>query len=171
MNPVMESLLTRRSIRKYEDRQVTDADLDAVLNAGLYAASAMNQQNTVMVAVRDKELRDELSRCNAAVMNGTSDPFYGAPCAVVVFAKDDENGIKDGSLVMGNLMEASHAIGLGSCWINRPRQMFVTPEGKELMKKWGVPEDYAGIGICVLGYPAENPEAKPRKEGRIIKIG
>ena len=166
-----EELLTRRSVRKYTDRQVEDALLDKVLTAGLYAPTGMNNQAPVMVAVRDKETRDKLSRMNAAVMGASGDPFYGAPCVIVVLTDPEKmTWVEDGSLVLGNLMNAAHSLGLGSCWIHRARECFDTPEGKELLRAWGVPENYRGVGNCILGYAAEEPAPKPRKEGRIIKI-
>ncbi|MBR3949923.1 MAG: nitroreductase [Oscillospiraceae bacterium] len=166
-----EKLLTRRSVRKYDDRQITDAELDKVLEAGLYAPTAKNNQKPIMVAVRDKETRDQLSRANAAIMGVDTDPFYGAPCVIVVLADPQfPTWIDDGSLVMGNLLNAAHAIGLGSCWINRAREYYDTAEGKELLKKWGVPETYRGVGNCILGYAQEEPAPKDRLEGRIIKV-
>jgi len=169
---MLENLKNRRSIRKYQPRQVSEELLDAVLEAGLYAASGMNTQNTVMVAVRDKETRDQLSRMNAEVMGTQSDPFYGAPCVIVVLVDPERyTWIEDGSLVMGNLMQAAYEAGLGSCWIHRAKQMFDSAEGKALLRKWGLPENLKGVGNCILGYPDEEPAAKPRKEGRIVKIG
>ena len=165
-----ENLKNRRSIRRYKTEQVSEELLDAVLEAGLYAASGMNTQNTVMVAVRDKETRDLLSKLNAEIWGTENDPFYGAPCVIVVLAAPDPTYLEDGSLVMGNLMNAAHALGLGSCWIHRAKQTFELPIGKELLKKWGLPENLIGIGNCILGYEAEAPAEKPRKEGRIIKI-
>lgn len=166
-----EDLLTRRSVRKYTDRQVEDEKLDKVLTAGLYAPTGMNNQAPILVAVRDKETRDRLSRMNAAVMGASGDPFYGAPCVIVVLSDPERmTWVEDGSLVLGNLMNAAHSLGLGSCWIHRAKECFDTPEGKALLKKWGVPENYRGVGNCILGYAAEEPEAKPRKSGRIIKI-
>lgn len=166
-----EDLLTRRSVRKYTDRQVEDEKLDKVLTAGLYAPTGMNNQAPVMVAVRDKETRDKLSRMNAAVMGASGDPFYGAPCVIVVLSDPERmTWVEDGSLVLGNLMNAAHSLGLGSCWIHRAKECFDTPEGKALLRAWGVPENYRGVGNCILGYAAEEPEAKPRKSGRIIKI-
>lgn len=166
-----EDLLTRRSVRKYSDRPVEDEKLDKVLTAGLYAPTGMNNQAPVMVAVRDKETRDKLSRMNAAVMGASGDPFYGAPCVIVVLSDPERmTWVEDGSLVLGNLMNAAHSLGLGSCWIHRAKECFDTPEGKALLRAWGVPENYRGVGNCVLGYAAEEPEAKPRKSGRIIKI-
>lgn len=166
-----ELLKSRRSIRRYQPRQVSEELLDAVLEAGLYAASGMNTQNTVMVAVRDKETRDQLSRMNAAVMGTQSDPFYGAPCVVVVLVDPERyTCVEDGALVMGNLMQAACEAGLGSCWIHRAQQMFDSEEGKALLRKWGLPETLRGVGNCILGYADEEPAPKPRKDGRIVKV-
>lgn len=166
-----EDLLTRRSVRKYSDRPVEDEKLDKVLTAGLYAPTGMNNQAPILVAVRDKETRDRLSRMNAAVMGTSGDPFYGAPCVIVVLSDPERmTWVEDGSLVLGNLMNAAHSLGLGSCWIHRAKECLDTPEGKALLRAWGVPESYRGVGNCILGYAAEEPEAKPRKSGRIIKI-
>ena len=167
----MKNLLERRSIRKYKDTQVPDELLDQVLTAGLYAPTGMNRQNVIMVAVRDKETRDQLMRMNAAVMGSQNDPFYGAPCVIVVLG-DAENYpvVENGSLVLGNLMNAAHVVGLGSCWIHRAKQMFETDEGKELLRKWGLKESLVGVGNCILGYPDEEPVARPRLDGRIVKI-
>ena len=167
----MYNLLNRRSVRRYTDEQVPDELLDQVLEAGLYAPTGMNTQNIYMVAVRDKETRDRMMRMNAAVMGRDGDPFYGAPCVIVVLG--DASGypvVENGSLVLGNLMNAAHALGLGSCWIHRARQTFETEEGKALLKQWGLPEHLVGIGNCILGFAAETPEARPRKEGRTVKI-
>ena len=173
MNEILNGLLSRRSVRSYTDEQVPDNLLDQVLTAGLYAASGMNTQGCVAVAVRDKETRDLLSKLNAAVMGSDSDPFYGAPCVIVVLGDPTVYGgwIYDGSLVMGNMMNAAYAVGLGSCWIHRAQQVFDSPEGKELLKKWGLPEHLRGVGNCILGFAKEVPPARPRKEGRIVKIG
>ena len=166
-----EILKNRRSIRKYTAEQVSDAHLDAILEAGLYAASGMNTQNTIMVAVREKETRDQLARMNAEVMGTSSDPFYGAPCVVVVLVEPERyTAVEDGSLVLGNLMNAAYEAGVGSCWIHRARQMFESEEGKALLRKWGLREDLIGVGNCILGYPDENPAPKPRREGRIVKV-
>ena len=167
----MKNLLERRSVRKYEAKQVPDDLLDKILEAGLYAPTGMNTQNIYMVAVRDKETRDQMMCMNAAVMGRDGDPFYGAPCVIVVLG--DASGypvVENGSLVLGNLMNAAHAVGLGSCWIHRAKQTFETEEGKTLLKKWGLPEHLVGIGNCILGYPEETPAARPRKEGRILKV-
>ena len=167
----MENLITRRSCRNYTEEQVPDEFLDKVLEAGIFAPSGMNRQNTYLVAVRDKETRDLLAKLNGEVMGREGDPFYGAPCVVVVLAAPDMTYLEDGSLVMGNLLNAAHALGLGSCWIHRAKQTFETETGKELLAKWGLPENLIGIGNCILGYEAETPAEKPRKEGRILKIG
>jgi nitroreductase len=125
-----------------------------------------------MVAVTDKQTRDQLSRMNAAVMGAENDPFYGAPCVVVVLADPERyTWVEDASLVMGNLMNAAHAVGLGSCWIHRARNMFDSEEGKALLRAWGLPENLRGVGNCILGYPVEVPAPRERLDGRIVKIG
>ena len=152
MNKALENIMERRSIRQYKDAQITGEELEQVIQAGLCAPSAMNRQSAVIVAVQDKEDIAYMSRLNAEVMGADSDPFYGAPTVLVVLAEADSRcAVQDGSLVMGNLMNAAHAIGLGSCWINRAYEVFEKEEGKALLKKWGVEGKYIGVGNCILG--------------------
>ena len=174
MNDAVRNLMERRSIRAYTDRQVSDELLDIVLSAGIHAPSGMNTQGVRLVAVRDRQTRDLLSKLNAAVMGTDRDPFYGAPCVVVVLADPEIYGgwVEDGALALGNMMNAAHALGLGSCWIHRARQVFDSPEGKELLQKWGLPGHLRGVGNCILGFPAcDHPDPAPRKDGRILFIG
>lgn len=169
MKTTLEDLKTRRAVRSYTDEPVTREELDAVLEAGLYAPTAMGSQRACVVAVTNKAERDAISRLNAAVMGNDGDPFYGAPVVLVVFADGSwPMTVKDGSLIMGNLLNAAHAIGLGSCWIDRAEPVFASEEGRALMKKWGVPEGYVGVGNCILGHTDAQPEPKPRREGFII---
>ena len=172
MNEAMKNLLERRSVRGYKKDLVPADVLDEILEAGKYAPSGMGQQKTLMVVTQDPELVAKLSRMNADVVGAKSDPFYGAPTVVIVFA-DSEQGtcVENGSLVMGNLMNAAHAVGVDSCWIHRAREVFDSEEGKALKAEWGVPESYIGIGHCVLGYRSgEYPEAKARKDGFVIRV-
>ena len=173
MNEAIRNLMNRRSIRSYEARQIPDELLDIVLSAGIHAPSGMNTQGVRLVAVRDPGTVALMSKLNGAVMGIDSDPFYGAPCVVVVLADPEIYGgwVEDGALTLGNMMNAAHALGLGSCWIHRARQVFDSPEGKALLKKWGLPETLRGVGNCILGYAKDVPAARPRKEGRIVKIG
>ena len=167
-----EILKNRRSIRKYKDQQVSDAHLDAVLEAGLYTPSGMNTQNTVIIAITDKETRDRLSRDNAAVMGSDRDPFYGAPVVLVVLAeKGRRTYVHDGALVMGNLMLAAHALGVGSCWIHRAAETFAMPHWQEFLASLGLTGDYEGIGNCILGYTdGDEPPASARREGRVFFV-
>lgn len=166
------TLFERRSIRAYKAEQIKENELDYVLKAALYAPTGRNFQSTMMVAVQNSELVSRLSKMNAEIMGVDSDPFYGAPTVVIVFADTNiPTHFEDGCLAMGNMLNAAYETGLGSCWIHRARQMFDSDEGKVLMKEWGVPESYVGIGNCILGYAdCETPVAAPRKDGRIIKL-
>ncbi len=174
MNEAMENLLTRRSIRKYEARQIEDGELMAVLEAGTYAPTAKGTQSPLIIAVQDRADRDELSRINARIWGREDfDPFYGAPTVVLVLAEaGNPNGVQDASLVLGNLMNAAHAVGLGSCWINRIRETFELPEGRALLEKWGVEGNWVGVGSCILGYaagPAPAPAARKQGYFRIVR--
>lgn len=176
MNETLKVLKGRRSIRAYLPEPVEEETLRAVLEAGLYAPSAKGMQSVTLVAVRDRETRDYLERENARIAgNPESKTFYGAPDAVVVLtdpaATNDINGQRDGALAMGNMMNAAWSLGLGSCWINRAQEFFDQPEGKALLRKWGLPERLQGVGICILGrMDGEAPAARPRKEDRILQV-
>ena len=170
MHETIETLKTRRSCRAYQPRQVEEGLLQQVLEAGLYAPSGRGAQPVVFVVVQDQATLAELSRLNAAVMGADTDPFYGAPTVIVVLAdRSRPTWVEDGSLALGNLMNAAHALGLGSCWIHRAKEVFNSAEGKALMEKWGLKDSLEGIGHCILGY-GEGPEPaeKPRKDDYIV---
>ena len=173
MNETLKTLTERRSCRSYKPDPVPAEVLDQILEAGTYAATGMGKQSPIMIAVTDKETRDRLSRMNAAVMGASSDPFYGAPNLIIVLA-DRSVGtyLYDGSLVMGNLMNAAHALGIASCWIHRAKEEFDSEEGKALLKSLGIEGNYEGIGHCILGYAAdaEAKPAAPRKPDWIYRI-
>ena len=168
----MQAMLTRKSVKKYKPQPVEKELVDKIIEAGLNAPSGLNKQSPIILAVTNKELRDELSRLNAGDDPFfRADPFYGAPVVLVVLAdKKVPTHVYDGSLVMGNLMNAATSLGLGSCWIHRAREMFDSAEGKALLRKWGLPENLRGIGNCVLGYADGEPMRKPRQDGRILKV-
>lgn len=172
MQSTIDDLISRRSIRKYKSQQITRQELNTVLLAGTYAPTALDRQSPVMVAVQDKRTRDIIARLNGSIFPlEVADPFYGAPTVIVVFADSTfPNGLKDASLVMGNLMNAAHALGLGSCWIDRAYEAFQTEEGRSLMKAWGLDEKYVGVGNCILGYPDQSPQTSMRKEDYVHMI-
>lgn len=170
MNETLNVLKSRRSCRGFDGRQITDEQLNGILEAGVYAPTGMGKQSPIMVVVQDKETISAISKLNAAVMGADIDPFYGAPTVIIVLAdKNVGTYLYDGSLVMGNLMNAAEAVGVQSCWIHRAKEVFESAEGKALLEKWGINGDYEGIGNCVLGYGEKVP-AKPRKENYIYKV-
>ena len=172
MNETLKTLIERRSCRSYKADPIPTEVLDQILEAGSYAATGMGKQSPIMIAVTDKKTRDKLSKMNAAVMGASNDPFYGAPVVIVVLAnRAVPTYLYDGSLVMGNLMNAAHSLGIASCWIHRAKEEFDSAEGKVILKDLGIEGDYEGIGHCILGYAAqENKTAAPRKENYIYRI-
>ena len=172
MSDVLETIKSRRSIRKYKSDMVPQDKLEKIIEAGTYAATGMGKQSPIIVAVTNKELRDKLSAMNAKIMGTNTDPFYGAPVVLIVLAdKRRPTYLYDGSLVMGNLMLEAEAQGIGSCWIHRAKEEFESEEGKEILKSLGIEGDYEGIGHCVLGFadgPA--PKAAPRKDSYVYYV-
>lgn len=171
MNEIIKAMKERRSIKKYKNTAVPQNLIDEICSAGTYAANGRGMQAPIIVAVTDKAMRDKMSALNAEVLGTDTDPFYGAPVVLVVLAdKNVGTYLYDGSLVMGNLMLAAHSLGLGSCWIHRAKQVFDSPEGKQILKDLGIEGDYEGIGNCVIGYADEEKQPKPRKENWVYKV-
>ena len=172
MSEVINNMKTRRSIRKYKPDMIPEDVLNRIIEAGTYAATGMGKQSPIIIAVTNKEIRDKFSKMNAEIMGVDSDPVYGAPGVLIVLAdKARPTYVYDGSLVMGNLMLAAHAEGIGSCWIHRAKEEFESAEGKAFLKSLGIEGDYEGIGHCVLGYvDGEEPKAMPRKENYVYCV-
>lgn len=173
MKETLQDLKSRRSCRKYKVEQIKEEELENILEAGIYAPTGMGKQSPIIVAVQDKDTRDLLSKLNAGVMGSDMDPFYGAPTVLVVLAdKNISTHVDDGNLVIGNLLNAAHAVGIDSCYIYRAREVFESEAGKQLLKKWGIEGEYEGIGNVILGYGLEEGrnKAHPRKEGYVVRV-
>ena len=175
MNETLKVLESRRSCRNFKPDMIKDEELEAILKAGTYAATGMGKQSPIIIAVTDKETRDELSKENKKIGkwgDESYDPFYGAPVILIVLAKKDVmTYVYDGALVMGNLMNAAESLGVASIWIHRAKEEFESDFGKELLKKLGIEDEYEGIGHCALGYAAEPPKAPaPRKENYVYYV-
>ena len=168
----MECMLTRKSVKSYKSDPVPKELIEQIIAAGLNAPSGLNKQSPIILAVADRQVRDELSKLNAGKDPFfRADPFYGAPVVLVVLAdKSAHTYVYDGSLVMENLQLAAHALGLGACWIHRAKETFETPEGKAILAKLGIEGDYEGIGNCVIGYTDVESPKKPRRENRVYWI-
>lgn len=172
-NETIKCLMTRRSVRSFDPERIpSDELIKEVVTAGEYAPTGRGMQSPRIVVITNKAVRDRLSKLNAEVMGTTSDPFYGAPVILLVLAdKERPTYLYDGSLVMGNLMNAAHTLGLGSCWIHRAKEIFSSAEGKAMLKEWGIEGDNEGIGHVALGYALNEPaEAKPRKEDYAVWV-
>ncbi|MBO7639660.1 MAG: nitroreductase [Treponema sp.] len=172
MNEIIKAMKERRSSRKFKAELPSKADLEQIVEAGLYAASGMGKQETKIVVVTDKKLRDKIMEMNRKVGGWDEgfDPFYGAPAVIIVLAKlDNVTRVYDGSLVMGNLMLASLSLGLGNIWIHRAKEEFESDEGKEILRQLGIEGEWEGIGHCAVGYmDGELPSPPPRKDGRVV---
>lgn len=174
MNDIIKAMEERRSIRKFKHDMPSKNDINQIIEAGLYAANGKGKQSAIVVAVTNKELRDQISESNREIGGWDEgfDPFYGAPVILIVLAdKDWPTHVYDGSLVMGNMMLAAHSLGLGSIWIHRAKEEFEMPEYQQLLDKLGIEGEWEGIAHCAIGYPdGEAPAAAPRKNERVFWV-
>ena len=174
MNETIKTLVERRSVKKYLSKPVEQELIDLVVKTGTYAPTGRNRQPVKILVITDGQVRDELRKLNAKIMgmDESFDPFYNAPVLLVVLADPTVNTyLYDGSLVLGNMMNAAHSLGLGACWIHRAKEEFQTEYGKNLLKSLGIEGEWEGIGHCVLGYAdGPLPETRPRKDGWVHTV-
>ena len=172
MNETIKTLIERRSCKKFKSEQIKKEELDLILQAGLNAPTGKGMQSPIILVLQDKEKIEKLREINKKILGRDVDPFYNAPTVLVVMAdKNMFTYVEDGSLVLGNMMNAAFSLGVGSCWIHRAKEEFESPEGKALLKEWNISENYEGVGHCILGYAdMEYPEPKPRKKDYVRYI-
>lgn len=173
MNETISNLIKRQSCKSYNDNVISNEDLNLILEAGEHAPCGMGKQSPIFVVIKNKEEIKKLSKLNASIFNRDDiDPFYGATTLIIVFAdKNVSTYVEDGSLAIGNMLNAAYSLGIDSCWIHRARESFKTELGKEYLKKWGIAENFEGIGNVILGYRKSNlPPKKARKEDYIKYI-
>jgi nitroreductase len=168
----IELLKTRRSVRKFKPGEIDDAVLGRVLDTAVYAPTGRGLQAPQIIVVHDEETLAQLRRMNAAILGSGKDPYYGAGTIILVLSPNDVTTyIEDGACVLAYMMLAAHAEGLASVWVHREREMFDSPEGKALKKKWGIPDKFEGIGSLAVGYAdGDYPKAAPRRDGYILRI-
>lgn len=193
-NAVIENIMTRRTIRRFDTKQISEEELQTILDAGLYAPSAGGRQGVLFVVSQNKETNEKLGRIkksNSNVKMSTDtvyiskeqpsiadDPtitnaFYDAPTVVTLFVpKNFLYGPYDASVAAENMLLAAHSLGLGGCYIGSAWDSFRDPFGQEILKKWEVRIDYYAAVHVLLGYPRDEqaPKGKPRKDGRIIRV-
>lgn len=166
MNEVINTIMRRRSCRTFDPaRMPSDDILRQIAEAGTWSPTSRGCQNPIIVAVTNRDLRDRISRMNAAIMGSPdADPFYGAPCMLIVLVRQSENAAYDGPIVMQTMMLAAESLGVNSCWIHRAKEEFASPEGRQILRGLGIEGEYIGIGHLALGYTTQPlPAPKPRK--------
>lgn len=196
MMDVMQTMLHRRSIRRFDTRQIEEEALQQILQTGLYAPSAGGRQGVIFAVCQDKEVNQRLGKIKRANSNPrmatatnyvsreqpsiADDPklinaFYDAPTVITLFApKDFLFSVDDCAVAAENMMLAADALGVGSCYIGQGWTAFADPYGQEILRQWNIPTDRYAVMQLLLGYPREgdkHPAPKSRKEGRVIRIG
>ena len=185
---LLELMKRRRSIRKYQNKQIPRADLETIIEAGIYAPNAGGGQRSMIVGVRDAALAEKIGRMNVARFDRSKlsgsyvskeqpsiidDPsiksgFYGAPAVCVIFAqKNFLYSIPDAFCCAENMILMAEELGISSCIVARGEETFDNEEGAALLREWGVPENFTARCFVLLGYvDGDEPKGKPRKDGR-----
>lgn len=195
MTEIMETILHRRSIRRFDSKQIDESALQQILTAGLYAPSAGGRQGVIFAVCQDNVVNERLGKIKRAnskphMATATSyvsreqpsiadDPnltnaFYDAPTVITLFApKDFLFSVDDCAVAAENMMLVADALGIGSCYIGQGWTAFADPYGQEILKKWNIRTDYYAVMQLLLGYAREgdrHPSAKPRKNERILRF-
>lgn len=194
-NSVLETILHRRAIRRFDPKQIEEEALRQILEAGLYAPSAGGRQGVIFAVCQNREVNECLGRIKRAnshprMATATSyvsreqpsiadDPnlknaFYDAPTVITMFApKAFLFSAEDCAAAAENMMLAADSLGIGSCYIGQGWTAFADPYGQEILKRWNIRTDYYAVMQLLLGYPREgdpHPTPKPRREDRILRF-
>ena len=181
MNQVIETILTRRAVRKYEKTPVPRELLEQIVDCGRYAPSAMGLQTWHFTVVTDRKVLDRISEANAKLVasdpnvpatlkeeaaSGRFDSFRGAPCAVLM---SGEPGRKFADVDCANAVEnmalAAESLGLNTCYLASFVFCLLGEQGAQLRKDLGIPEGYTPNLALAIGYGADAPTPAPRREG------
>lgn len=171
MNETINILSNRRSCRSFKPTRVPQETIDLIIKAALHAPSGMNKQPQIIVSVRDQDMIKKLSKMNASIMGVDTDPFYNAPDLLIVLSnKASRTYVYDGSLTVGNILNASYSLGVDCTWIHRAKEVFESEEGRKLLKQWNISCDYEGIAFCILGFHDKEKEVTEIKENRVYYV-
>lgn len=185
---IMEVIKSRRSIRKYQSRQIDREDLERIIDAGLFAPNAGGRQGSIIVGVHNARLTEQIGKLNIAKFDRSAllgsyvsdeqpsiidDPtiksgFYGAPSVCIVFGPEEfMYSVPDAFCCAENMTLEAHSLGISSCIIARAEETFDNPDGRKFMEEWGIPEGYIARCFVLLGYlEGKEPSPKPLHEGR-----
>ena len=171
MNEVMQNLLTRRSVRRFDDRHIGSKELEQIVQAAVYAPSAKNAQSWHFTVLRNREKIQKLARAIGKVLGKDQYNCYEPDTMILVGAdRENGNGQLDTGCAMENIFLAAHSLGIGSVWINQAKGICDEPEVRQVLREFGMPDTHVIWGMAALGYPAETPAEKPRAAGTVNYI-
>lgn len=173
-NVVIETIMSRRSIRKYKDQPVEREKLEQIAECGINAPSGMNQQPWQVRVVDDADYINELTEIykkanpKIAEEEGFKNMFRNAPAVIFIGSPKNGSGQFDCGLLGENMALAAHSMGLGTCFLGGPvRFMLDNEECDRYVERLQFSEDYVLLYALAVGYPDESPEAKPRDASKV----
>ncbi len=173
MNEVLENIVTRRSVRSFEQgKKIEKNVLEDIVTAGLFAPSALNRQPVCLTVVADEKIIRKLSLAvGKAMLRDEKYDFY-SPAAIIITSCERESKFvkEDTACALENMFLYAHSVGIGSVWIHQLVQTCDNPEVREILCSLGVPSDHVCGGMAALGYPAELPEKDLTRKGKVNYI-
>ena len=175
VNPVLSTIMARRSVRKYLDKPVEHEKLDVIVRAGINAPSGSNRQPWIVRVVEDQQLIDRVTQVfkqeNAEQVQrdkNFKNMFRNAPNLICVCTPANGGGELDAGLLGENMMLAAQAMGLGTCCLGGPVRFLLSNEkARFFLDSLDIPSDYKLLYIIGVGYPDEQPDAKPRDASKV----
>ena len=171
MNQTMETILTRRSIRSFQEKPIPEEDMKQIVDAALHAPSAMGCQTWKFTVVMNREKIQKLAKAVGKVL-GREDYDMYRPEALVIPSneKDSRFGRDDNACAMENIFLAAHSLGIGSVWINQLHGICDEPAVREVLREFGIPDDHVVYGLAALGYADDTPIAPKERIGQVAYI-
>lgn len=171
MNEVMQTILTRRSVRSFKNQPIEEEKLDAILQAAIYAPSGMNRQTWQFTAITNKEKIKELAQIIEQVLDRKGYNLF-EPAAIIITSNEKESkwAKEDNACALENMFIAAQSMGIGSVWINQLLEICDEQRVREYLTEVGIPENHGVYGIGAFGYPAITPVLKSEKKGKIHRV-
>ena len=171
MNETMQTILTRRSTRKFKVQEISQADLDQILKAALHAPSGMGKQTWQFTVVKNREKIQRLAKAAGKALGRENYDMYQPEILIIPSnQRDNPHGKEDNACAMENIFLAAHSLGIGSVWINQLQGICDDPKIREVLREFEIPEDHVVYGLAALGYPDDTPIPEKERIGKVAYI-
>ena len=170
MNETLQTILTRRSTRKFLNKPIPDEDLELIIQAALHAPSGMGKQTWQFTVIKNREKIGQLAAVISEVLGREGYDMYQPEVLIIPSnLKDSPWGREDNACAQENIFLAAHSLGIGSVWINQLQGICDNEKVRKVLDEFGVPKEHIVYGMAALGYEADVKAEKPRI-GKVVVV-